>query len=433
MALAKLKPTIAVGLAAVVCLAMVPAASADSLDEQKTRLSGQLSQANSNVSTSAASLDRAASALQSSRQALAEAKAKLAKAQSDLSSAQEAEKQRAEELQNAEDKLTSANDKIAAGKANMDELRERAALDMRIAHQQNTALLSIGMLFSDSDTTSNVNSRVQWAQTLYNANSSALNELTQAQLEYQRQQVTKATIENDAKLAREAAQSQLEATQNAKQAAQDAESEVAQVVANNAQLEAQAQSTLDDAVAIRNQMQAELDGVTARIQERNAQIAAQAQAQASRQDSSSGSGGAASRPAPSGGSGLATPAVGPYTSYFGWRVSPMWTPTGMDFHDGLDIGAGCNTPIYAAESGTVAEVGWANGYGNRLVLDHGPVGGTYLTTAYNHANSYTVGVGQWVSRGQQIGYIGTTGWSTGCHLHFQVWANGQLVNPIGYL
>lgn len=431
MALAKLKPTIAVGLALVVCLAIVPAANADSLDEQKARLNGQLSQANGNVSTSAASLSRATSALQSSRQTLADAKAKLAKAQSDLSSAQDAEKQRAEELQTAEQKLSSANDKIAAGKANIDELRERAALDMRIAHQQNSALLSIGMLFSDSGTTSNVNSRVQWAQTLYNANSSALNELTQAQLEYQQDQISKATVENDAKLAREAAQAQLEATQSAKQAAQDAESEVAQVVANNAQLEAQAQSTLDDAVAVRNQMQAELDGVTARIQERNARIAAQAQA--NRQASSSGAGGGASRPAPSGGSGLATPAVGPYTSYFGWRVSPMWTPTGMDFHDGLDIGAGCNTPIYAAESGTVAEVGWANGYGNRLVLDHGSVGGTYMSTAYNHANSYIVGVGQWVSRGQQIGYIGTTGWSTGCHLHFQVWTNGQLVNPIGYL
>ena len=70
------------------------------------------------------------------------------------------------------------------------------------------------------------------------------------------------------------------------------------------------------------------------------------------------------------------------------------------------------------------------GYGNRLMIDHGSKGGTYVTTGYNHATSYVVSVGDHVSQGQIIGYVGTTGYSTGCHLHLMVWENGSVTNPM---
>jgi murein DD-endopeptidase MepM/ murein hydrolase activator NlpD len=99
-------------------------------------------------------------------------------------------------------------------------------------------------------------------------------------------------------------------------------------------------------------------------------------------------------------------------------------------HDGTDFGAACGTPIRASYAGRVAERYYNAGYGNRLMIDHGYIGGRYLTTGYNHASRYIVRVGQRVQKGQIIGYVGTTGFSTGCHLHLMVWINGRLRNPM---
>jgi murein DD-endopeptidase MepM/ murein hydrolase activator NlpD len=76
---------------------------------------------------------------------------------------------------------------------------------------------------------------------------------------------------------------------------------------------------------------------------------------------------------------------------------------------------------------------WSDSYGNRLIIDHGVAKGVGLATIYNHATHYTVSTGQQVRRGQVIGYVGTTGWSTGCHLHFTVMDNGKAVDPMNWL
>jgi murein DD-endopeptidase MepM/ murein hydrolase activator NlpD len=98
-------------------------------------------------------------------------------------------------------------------------------------------------------------------------------------------------------------------------------------------------------------------------------------------------------------------------------------------HEGIDLGAPYGTPIAAAAAGVVIYAGWLGGYGNLTVIDHG--GG--LATAYGHQSSIVVGVGQSVARGEIIGYVGSTGHSTGPHLHFEVRVNGQPVDPLGYL
>jgi murein DD-endopeptidase MepM/ murein hydrolase activator NlpD len=129
--------------------------------------------------------------------------------------------------------------------------------------------------------------------------------------------------------------------------------------------------------------------------------------------------------------GLVTPATGEVSSTFGQRVHPI---DGVQrFHDGLDIAAACGTPILAAASGTVTESVYSSGYGNRLVIDHGVIAAHALTTAYNHAAGYVVGVGDPVQQGQVVGWVGTTGASTGCHLHFQVWVDQTLTDPQGLL
>jgi murein DD-endopeptidase MepM/ murein hydrolase activator NlpD len=95
----------------------------------------------------------------------------------------------------------------------------------------------------------------------------------------------------------------------------------------------------------------------------------------------------------------------------------------------MDIGAGSGTPIGAAGNGTVISAGWRGGYGNAVIIDHG--GG--IATLYAHQSRLGVSVGQSVSQGQIIGYVGSTGYSTGPHLHWEVRVNGSPVNPRGYI
>jgi murein DD-endopeptidase MepM/ murein hydrolase activator NlpD len=116
-------------------------------------------------------------------------------------------------------------------------------------------------------------------------------------------------------------------------------------------------------------------------------------------------------------------------SPFGYRVSPITGGSG-EFHRGQDYSAQCGTAVMAAASGTVTFNGWhPYGGGNRVVVDHG----NGLETTYNHLSSATVKVGQKVSRGDVIAMSGTTGASTGCHLHFEVMVNGEVVDPTGWL
>ena len=119
--------------------------------------------------------------------------------------------------------------------------------------------------------------------------------------------------------------------------------------------------------------------------------------------------------------GLIWPVAGPITSPFGMRWGKL--------HPGIDIGASMGTPIHAAASGNVVYAGWMGGYGNLTVIDHG--GG--IATAYGHQSKLEVSVGQQVTQGQEIGLIGSTGFSTGPHLHFEVRVNGVPVDPMGYL
>jgi murein DD-endopeptidase MepM/ murein hydrolase activator NlpD len=98
-------------------------------------------------------------------------------------------------------------------------------------------------------------------------------------------------------------------------------------------------------------------------------------------------------------------------------------------HEGVDIAVGTGVPIVAAKAGTVIVAGWQGGYGNIVVLDHG--GG--VATAYAHQSRIASRVGQSVGQGSVIGYVGSTGNSTGPHLHFEVRINGGAVDPLGYL
>ena len=133
---------------------------------------------------------------------------------------------------------------------------------------------------------------------------------------------------------------------------------------------------------------------------------------------SSGGGGGGNGGGGSGGSnGWLRPLSG------GWISTYYW---GYYGHTGVDIAAGCGTVIMAAKSGTVGFVGWGGNYGNFTSITHGDG----YVTRYAHQSRFAVSYGDWVEKGQIIGYVGTTGNSTGCHLHYEVMLNGVFQNPI---
>ncbi|HHV71257.1 MAG TPA: peptidoglycan DD-metalloendopeptidase family protein [Clostridia bacterium] len=121
-----------------------------------------------------------------------------------------------------------------------------------------------------------------------------------------------------------------------------------------------------------------------------------------------------------GGGTFIWPVQGSITSPYGSRGGRM--------HQGIDIGAKAGTPVKAAGSGVVTEAGWRNGYGYTVIINHG--GG--ITTLYGHNSKLLVSAGDTVSKGQVIAYVGSTGSSTGPHLHFEVRSGGRAVNPLNY-
>ncbi|MBQ7702863.1 MAG: M23 family metallopeptidase, partial [Firmicutes bacterium] len=116
-----------------------------------------------------------------------------------------------------------------------------------------------------------------------------------------------------------------------------------------------------------------------------------------------------------------------YITYtFGYRYHPVFGD--WRFHTGIDISAYTGADIIAAASGKVIMAQWYGGYGNCVMIDHG----SGIVTLYGHASALCVSQGQEVSRGQLIARVGSTGWSTGPHLHFEVRINGEYVDPLQY-
>jgi len=158
---------------------------------------------------------------------------------------------------------------------------------------------------------------------------------------------------------------------------------------------------------------AEESQLEALIQERQRELAAQRRAA-----------GITGGEEPSGGSGsFSWPVTGTITSPFGWRSNPFGGSP--EFHQGLDIAAPTGTTVTAAAGGTVIMAQWYGGYGNYILIDHG---GGY-STGYGHLSAIYVSNGQSVKRGQAIGAVGSTGASTGPHLHFEVRIDGKPVDP----
>jgi murein DD-endopeptidase MepM/ murein hydrolase activator NlpD len=167
------------------------------------------------------------------------------------------------------------------------------------------------------------------------------------------------------------------------------------------------ESALQDTRETREEYLAEVEG-----------LAAESAALAARIQAAQSGPGATGTPSAA---GFIWPCDGVVVSGFGTRWGRM--------HEGIDIGCAFGTPVHAAAAGTVIYAGWLGGYGNLVVVDHG----NGIATAYAHASAILVSVGQPVAQGDSVTLVGSTGHSTGPHLHFEVRVNGVAVDPLLYL
>ena len=231
------------------------------------------------------------------------------------------------------------------------------------------------------------------------------------------------------KAEQEQQKSDMEALQAAKETAvaelESAQSEKYSLLANAKEEKAQAEDEYDAMLADSKALTSEINSLIAK---QKAEAAKRAQQQAN--SGSSGSSGSSSGGYQTGTGSYGWPLPSGYrtiTSPYGMRMHP--TKHVYKMHTGIDISAPGGTSIYAADSGTVILARYYGSYGNCVIIDHG----NNVVTLYGHMSRLGVSAGQSVSRGQTIGYVGSTGASTGNHLHFEVRVGGSCVSPWGYV
>lgn len=239
--------------------------------------------------------------------------------------------------------------------------------------------------------------------------------------------------------------------EQAKQAAVDRKAEIEQLIAEQQRLKNRIERRKDVALESMRDNEQELSSIESDLkaiirqqEERDERLAQErAEREAASEGSSGGGaagGGGSSSGGSSGGGGgggslsfLSYPTASPVvTSSYGMRFHPVLQYYRL--HAGTDFRAYCGTPILAAADGTVQYARYLEGLGNQVLINHGySSGGSSVMSSANHLTSFAVSAGQQVSRGQVIGYSGTTGTSTACHLHFEVYVDGSTVDPMTWL
>lgn len=405
------------------------AADSDDLKDRQKQVEKEIDRAHDHVEESSKELRRASDRLVTAKGELVQARTALATAQGKLAVAEERDAAAAVVLAEAEATLAQAQVELETGQA--DAAAQRTVVGdtiKRLYSQGDPDLMAFASLM-DAESAQDLTRRAEVNQAMVDKQARDYDRLQAAEvlLEVREAQVTEAR--DDVAVQREQAAANLAETQALEADAEAAKASVVTLVSER-------ESARADAVKIRARDVRALKAAEAenkRIEERLKRIAARARAAARAAAAAAAAAGtsasASARPGPTNGL-LQMPVGGGMTSPFGYRTHPIYGYWGL--HDGADFGGGCNQPIVAAETGKVISSYWSDVYGNRLIVDHGVLAGAGLATIYNHASSYTVSPGTTVQRGEVIGYVGDTGWSTACHLHFTVMANGTAVDPANY-
>nr|WP_249336182.1 M23 family metallopeptidase [Sinomonas gamaensis] len=433
MAAARLRVAAA---AAAMALALTAAATgparADDLDNQKANLDHQAQQVQSSLEFLDGRIAQAASDLANYRAQLPGAQQALLEAQGRAAAATKEAEALAVRVDAAQQDKAKITQQLNEERGKADDTKKLIGQIATQAYKSGGVPSDLSLLFGNSGSGSLTGGvdladqaiRTQNAELASLNQQSAANVNLEARLEAVEEQIRDLKAQADAALAREQAARDDAA---AKKAAID--NLVADADRLNQDLEAQRPAIQKQIANVKS----EQDGVASQIADRDRRLREQwlAEQAARRQSTDLGSPSAF---------GLRHPFAYdiPITSGFGWRATPPGTidffGTGGYMHTGIDFGAPCGTPVYAAAAGTVTVGGWTTGGGGWTVqISHGVVQGNALTTVYYHNSNVVVSPGQSVTQGQLIAYSGSTGNSTGCHAHFETWLNGTPVDPMTLL
>ena len=393
-------------------LLAVPA-GAVSIDEARRRVAtaaGELEYSTAAVRAAAASLDRVAVQLPGARRNVASARGELAGAQARLAEANT-------KVRRAELATAAAQRRVAEATARVEANRDTIGTLARRSYQQGPLgdLREVFRAGSPQD----VVDRAETLKKVFRGQNDVLRDLTVDRLHLAGTTADLAAQQDALEDARE------EATEGEAKAraiavrAEQAAARVAELVADRERALAQAEAARAEDVAEYKAANEASRALAARLRAiAKARAAAAARArQAVPRLSSSGR--------------FMWPTDGPLTSRYGYRQHPIYGD--MRFHAGIDIGAGSGSPVVAAADGVVVVAGPAGGYGNFVSISHGTFGGRDITTNYAHNSTLLVREGQRVERGVTIARVGSSGNSTGPHLHFEVRKDGDPTEPLDWV
>lgn len=443
----------------------------DQAEEELNHSSTALSEATAAYEAAVGALPAAETALANAQASHVAALDALRVAQAEVVAAKAADAAAAKALQEAIQKVEDQKVKIADVSDEIDDKRASASQIAATAYQQGGGNQLANMFAAlQGESLSDVTSNTVAAQSVVAAESEIMSDLKNDRARLSNERVVLEDLEAAAEAAKLDAEAKLEATkereaaaQQAKDAAAVAEQEATAAKAAVDQLVADREAARDQAQRVKeadaNQyekfqreraaIQREIDEIARREREeqerRERERREREERERQERDSSrggggggTGGGGGSDDGGGSGGgggggsdggssSGLRYPVSNPVvTSPYGMRVHPI---TGIyKLHDGTDFRAYCGTPIRAAADGTVQWANYRGGYGNQVAISHGG-----KVTTYSHLSRFSTHSGERVARGEVIGYSGSTGYSTACHLHFMLYVDGSLRNPMNYL
>lgn len=415
---------------------MGPASSAGPKDpkDQKAKIDREIAGLKEQLHDTAADLASAYIALRQTQAALPAAQARLDQATAVLVKADQRNDEMAVALDVAEANEARAVEELAKTTAEIQDTRNRVAhFAAQMYQDQGMGQLSVALNATSPD---DFATRIAMADTVMTVQNQSLSRLASVRAAENAQKAHVAALRVDVARAKVAAEKALAAAEVARGKAATAKTQLDALAAKQTQQAATVATRKAAEEKRLKGMQAESDHLT-RVLAARAKAAKIAAAKAAAVRAAAARAAAARArkkyvpPAPERADGfLSAPSSAPVSSEFGMRYHPIlhyWR-----LHAGRDYAGNCGSPIRAAAAGWVISSGWGGGYGNRLILTHGVRRGVDLTTTYNHMQRYAVRSG-YVTRGQVVGYVGTTGSSTGCHLHFEVREDGTPVDPRKWL
>ena len=398
---------------------------ADDPTKAKKKVDKEIDALKDELEDTSASLKDAYIALQRTQAALPAAQAAVDQAEADVSKADAYNDAMAVQLDVARANEARAVDALAATRKKLAETRTRVArFASQLYQDQGMGQLSVALSATTPDDFAN---RIAMNDTVMDVQNQSLSRLATARAAASAQEAHIKAHKVQVEAAKKQAEAALAKAEQARAAATAAKQKLDALAVQQA---AQSKALEAQKVAEKTKLDA-AQKEQARLQAVLVARAKAAKAAAARRAAALRKAGKAVPRGPSKSTGfLSRPSEGWISSEFGMRFHPIlhyWR-----LHAGRDFAANCKTPIRAAAGGTIISAGWGGGYGNRIMIDHGIVRGVDLVTTYNHMSRYAVRGGH-VSRGQIIGYVGTTGSSTGCHLHFETYEDGVPKDPRRWL